>query len=157
MAESLFCVVEINGFGEFGAWQVISGFIAAIMASSKGRSSLLWFLVGFFTPCCIGPILVALLPDLTATTAAPPADPTQSIPVPATQPTAVAAPQPPSSADLVPRWFYEEAGEPAGPVSAQSLRALLQSGSIDRATLVWREGMPDWAPYEQSDADGPAN
>ena len=150
MIEPLFCVVRINGIGEIGTWQVISAFVAAIMASSKGRSALIWFFVGLFTPCCIGPILVALLPDLTTPefTAQPPIPQAPAVATGA----GTAVETPPSPADLVPRWFYEEAGEPAGPISTQSLRALLQSGSIDGETLVWCEGMPDWAPYDASEA-----
>lgn len=42
-----------------------------------------------------------------------------------------------------PEWYYEDQGHPAGPISRRSLRALLNSGAIDRATLVWHPRLGD--------------
>lgn len=44
-------------------------------------------------------------------------------------------------------WYYAEDGKQSGPVTDDLLRQLVQSGKIDNDTLVWCEGMPDWAPY----------
>ena len=44
-------------------------------------------------------------------------------------------------------WYYALDGRQAGPVSEPELGQLLRSGTIDAATLVWREGMKDWIPY----------
>lgn len=44
-------------------------------------------------------------------------------------------------------WYYAEAGQQRGPVDEVEFAALIQAGTIADATLVWREGMPDWRPY----------
>jgi hypothetical protein len=45
-------------------------------------------------------------------------------------------------------WYYvvdDEAGRHrAGPVSSETLAALLSSGELSEATPVWQEGMSDW-------------
>src|SRR5712672_2652784 len=41
-------------------------------------------------------------------------------------------------------WYYHLLGEQHGPVPLTKLHSLLESGQIDAATLVWREGLPDW-------------
>lgn len=43
-------------------------------------------------------------------------------------------------------WFYVVKGERVGPVDDSQLNDLLRLGSISTATLVWRDGMPDWQP-----------
>ena len=42
------------------------------------------------------------------------------------------------------QWYYVQAGQQAGPVTWEQLRAMVQAGTIGRAQLVWAEGMPDW-------------
>jgi membrane protease subunit (stomatin/prohibitin family) len=37
-------------------------------------------------------------------------------------------------------------GKPAGPFDLAALRGRFQAGTLNRATLVWREGMPQWVP-----------
>lgn len=39
-------------------------------------------------------------------------------------------------------YFYEQAGQPAGPLAADQLLAR----GVTAATLVWREGLPGWVP-----------
>lgn len=46
-------------------------------------------------------------------------------------------------------WYYEQAGEQRGPVSDSDLENLFKAGTIQPETLVWREGMANWAPYSQ--------
>ena len=41
-------------------------------------------------------------------------------------------------------WYYARNGVQQGPVSTAALRELLASGSISKADLVWRTGMPTW-------------
>lgn len=53
------------------------------------------------------------------------------------------------SADTV--WFYEKNGERTGPVTDAELLERLAAGEISAATLVWREGMADWAPLSQTE------
>ncbi len=42
-------------------------------------------------------------------------------------------------------WYYAEGQQRQGPVAAQDLRLLFQRGQITLDTLVWREGMGQWA------------
>ena len=44
-------------------------------------------------------------------------------------------------------WYYAEAGEQRGPITETELSDLAKAGTIRDATLVWREGMPNWQPY----------
>src|SRR5262245_13782082 len=44
-------------------------------------------------------------------------------------------------------WYYAEAGEQRGPITETELSDLAKAGAIRDATLVWREGMPNWQPY----------
>jgi uncharacterized RDD family membrane protein YckC len=46
-------------------------------------------------------------------------------------------------------WYYAEAGQQAGPVEDAQLEQLLQSGRIQPTTLIWREGMANWQPYNE--------
>ncbi len=48
-------------------------------------------------------------------------------------------------------WFYARGQERLGPVSAATIRHLLQARAIARETLVWREGMADWLPVAKTD------
>jgi hypothetical protein len=43
-------------------------------------------------------------------------------------------------------WFYSEQGNQVGPISGAQLKAMADSGQIGRQTLVWKEGMSEWAP-----------
>ncbi|NWK56838.1 DUF4339 domain-containing protein [Verrucomicrobiaceae bacterium N1E253] len=43
-------------------------------------------------------------------------------------------------------WFYGKDGTQHGPVSDPEIHTLINSGQIDAKTIVWCEGMPDWAP-----------
>jgi hypothetical protein len=43
-------------------------------------------------------------------------------------------------------WYYARENQQAGPVSAAELKRLADAGQLQPDDLVWREGMPDWAP-----------
>lgn len=44
-------------------------------------------------------------------------------------------------------WYYLDANRASiGPVTADVVTAALREGSINNATLVWREGLPEWVP-----------
>jgi uncharacterized membrane protein len=43
-------------------------------------------------------------------------------------------------------WRYVQNGQPAGPIETSALQALLTNGTVSPETLVWKEGMPNWAP-----------
>jgi len=43
-------------------------------------------------------------------------------------------------------WYYAISGQQHGPVTEADIQALIKSGAIKPDTLVWREGMANWAP-----------
>lgn len=46
-------------------------------------------------------------------------------------------------------WYYAESGQQVGPVTDEQLGEMVRSGRINDDTLVWHEGMTDWAAYGQ--------
>jgi hypothetical protein len=44
-------------------------------------------------------------------------------------------------------WYYADNGQQTGPVTDEEFQSLLTSGKVRADTLVWRDGMPGWAPY----------
>src|SRR5579862_4555647 len=51
-------------------------------------------------------------------------------------------------------WYYAEAGQQTGPIDDAQFEQLVQGGRIQSETLVWREGMPNWQPYNQVRSPG---
>jgi uncharacterized RDD family membrane protein YckC len=47
------------------------------------------------------------------------------------------------------QWYYAKDGQAIGPIADVELRRLSLSGVVNAKTLVWHEGMPNWAPWEQ--------
>lgn len=47
-------------------------------------------------------------------------------------------------------WYYVEQGQQAGPVDDAQLEEMRRSGRIQSETLVWREGMANWAAYSEA-------
>lgn len=47
------------------------------------------------------------------------------------------------------QWFFSSDNRRLGPVSADELRRLIGEEGIEPTTLVWRKGMPDWAPASE--------
>ncbi len=43
-------------------------------------------------------------------------------------------------------WYYESAGQQAGPVSEPTLREMLRTGKLSPEVRVWRQGMAGWQP-----------
>jgi len=43
-------------------------------------------------------------------------------------------------------WYYTSAGRQLGPVTSAQLKQAAQSGQLTPNDLVWKDGMPDWAP-----------
>jgi hypothetical protein len=41
-------------------------------------------------------------------------------------------------------WYYVRNNQRIGPVDENTLISLIQNGTIERQTLVWKEGMADW-------------
>lgn len=46
-------------------------------------------------------------------------------------------------------WYYARADERMGPVDDDEILRLAGTGEINAQTLVWRDGMADWAPWGQ--------
>jgi hypothetical protein len=46
-------------------------------------------------------------------------------------------------------WHYAINGENHGPVADDEFRRLVQQGVITRETLIWSDGMANWAPYSE--------
>ncbi len=47
-------------------------------------------------------------------------------------------------------WYYaDSSNQQQGPVEAAALAGLFRSGSVNAATLVWREGLAAWVPLQQ--------
>lgn len=54
-------------------------------------------------------------------------------------------------------WYYVDAGHNRqGPVSAEELAMAFRQGRVNRDTLVWRDGLPQWVPLERHLAELPA-
>ena len=44
------------------------------------------------------------------------------------------------------QWYYVQAGQQAGPVTWEQLRAMAQAQQLTPGQLVWCEGMVNWSP-----------
>lgn len=47
-------------------------------------------------------------------------------------------------------WYYAQGGEQRGPVSEEDLSTLVRRGEVGPDTLVWRDGMEQWAAARSS-------
>ena len=48
-------------------------------------------------------------------------------------------------------WFFNKAGIGHGPIEMPEMKSLIEAGEVRRDTLVWREGMQDWANAENTE------
>jgi len=46
-------------------------------------------------------------------------------------------------------WYYSDGEKQLGPVTEEQLMQLRRDGTVTADTLVWREGMPNWARYAE--------
>lgn len=53
-------------------------------------------------------------------------------------------------------WYYVENEKRVGPVSESTLDILVKAGTINAETLVWQEGMKEWAPLGKARPNAPA-
>lgn len=56
----------------------------------------------------------------------------------------------------VPIWYYSEATERRGPVTAAELRRLYSTGQLTSLSMVWKDGMPTWATLASVEDELPA-
>lgn len=68
----------------------------------------------------------------------------QGTPPPLPEPEVVAPPPLPVEAPAL-SYFIDEGGSPAGPFDRAELEARVAGGTLDPETLVWTDGMADWA------------
>jgi membrane protease subunit (stomatin/prohibitin family) len=47
------------------------------------------------------------------------------------------------------QWYAAVGGQQVGPLTPEALQQQIQGGSVQAGTLVWRQGMPNWAPANQ--------
>jgi TM2 domain-containing membrane protein YozV len=47
-------------------------------------------------------------------------------------------------------WFFLSNGQRHGPIAESDLRALVGQGRLSVSDLVWRDGMPAWAPIHEA-------
>ncbi len=64
---------------------------------------------------------------------------------------AAASPPPiPASAVEKAEWYVVIDGQQVGPLTASAVERRMTEGSVKSDTLVWREGMSEWAPVGQT-------
>jgi hypothetical protein len=61
-------------------------------------------------------------------------------------PTMNSPPPPIASADV---WYFSIQGQPSHPMTWAQFQHSMQSGHVSAATMVWKPGMPAWAPASQ--------
>jgi membrane protease subunit (stomatin/prohibitin family) len=47
------------------------------------------------------------------------------------------------------QYYYAHQGQQAGPVSFEQLRALFANRTVNRESLIWKQGMSGWAPLKE--------
>jgi len=52
-------------------------------------------------------------------------------------------------------WYYVSENEQKGPVADSEFERLVQTGVVNSSTLVWREGLAEWKPYDEFSATPP--
>lgn len=53
---------------------------------------------------------------------------------------------------IMAEWHYVVDGTPVGPVTGEDVENRFRDGVIDRDTLVWSDGMPEWLPMHEIEA-----
>jgi hypothetical protein len=46
-------------------------------------------------------------------------------------------------------WYYGQGGQQIGPVAQEALTTMIQQRILSPDTLLWSEGMPNWAPVKE--------
>jgi hypothetical protein len=154
---------------------VVFGIVCALIASSRGRSPVAWFFLGLFL-ACIALVLVLVLPDLKQMETQLRQQELENRRLREQlakerqvadqrhqnverrlgahdQALGLDTAEPPLLANAG-VWYYARGNERLGPVAAETIRHLLQAQAIRGDTLVWREGMADWAPVRTTDEFG---
>lgn len=48
-------------------------------------------------------------------------------------------------------WYYSANGNQQGPIDEAAIAQLIANGTISAGSFIWKEGMPDWLPLNQSE------
>lgn len=83
---------------------------------------------------------------------APAPAPTPAAPEPPGPPPLPAPPGPPPLPVQLPPFYAGIGGQPVGPMEEAEIRARIAAGEITGDTLVWTEGMPNWAAAREVEA-----
>jgi hypothetical protein len=51
-------------------------------------------------------------------------------------------------------WFYTERGQRKGPISATALKNLLKTQQLENEVQVWRKGLKNWLPIQETELGG---
>jgi hypothetical protein len=159
----------------------VFGILCAVIASGRGRSPLAWFVLGLLFSCISLVLLLVLpdlkqqdahdqrqrletrrLREQLAKerqiadqrhnqTERRLGVHDQALGVDTSTPPALTGSTEPPRLPDGPQWFYARGKERMGPVSAETIRHLLQAAAISGQTLLWREGMADWQAAERTD------
>lgn len=155
--------------------------ICAVIAADRGRSALAWFFVGLFLSCIGLILVLVVpnlkeererqeMADLEnrrlreqlnkerhvadqrhSQVERRLVEHDEALGVDTSTPPEITAATPPAQLTNADQWFYARDGERQGPVSPETIRHLLQADAIDADSLVWSQGMQDWAPLRTVD------
>src|SRR5579872_4903652 len=103
-----------------------TGLISAYLAFKRGRSPIVWFIVGFFFGM-LGTIALFFAPK------------TKESPK-------KIEPQPYLFGPTAKLWYYVEDGTQIGPMSYNAISNEWKIGKISKETLVWHEDLTEWKP-----------
>jgi len=110
-----------------------TGLISAYLAYKRGRSPIVWFIVGFFFGM-LGTIALFFAPKAKEKIALSPKK---------------IEPQPYLYGPITKFWYYVEAGAQVGPMSYDVIASEWKMGKISKETLVWHEDLTEWKPIEE--------
>lgn len=117
----------------------VFGLICALIAASRNRSAILWFILGLVLNC-IALIIILCLPEV-------PREPVYA-PEPPRKP-GDAVLRPTSTAEALEAfrgvsWHAEIGGKAHGPFSFDDLKRKWSEGRVGADSLVWTNGMSGW-------------
>ncbi len=119
---------------------VVFAFLAAMMAKRRGRSPILWALLGFIFPVLANLALLFMGKSYLEELPAPKEEAVEShVESLDEEKVTIHAPQ------LEPIWYYlNKKHERFGPMQLSQLQSEWQKGKLDGSNYVWNETMTEW-------------
>jgi hypothetical protein len=117
---------------------ILFGCLTSLCAKDRGRSPVVWFLIGTGF-ALFGLVLLFLIPPLDAKGKEP-------------EEIAIIEEKPKPQEEFLPpqNWFYlDSAKKTQGPLFLHELQELIQKGSITSESWVWHESMPQWTKIQK--------